>query len=80
MRNCWTLRVDLAQRLVSVNGQEVKLTPTEYDLLKIFIKHRGKIMTQQMLLTQMWELGMVKILTTCTSSLGSYGGRLDLIL
>ncbi len=51
------LQVDLAQRLVSVNGLEVKLTPTEYDLLKIFLQHRGKIMTQQMLLTQMWGIG-----------------------
>ncbi len=51
------LSVDLGQRLVSVNQQEIKLTPTEYDLLKIFIKYRGKIMTQQMLLTQMWGLG-----------------------
>lgn len=51
------LNVNLAQRLVSLHGQEVKLTPTEYDLLKIFLKHRGKIMTQQMLLTQMWGIG-----------------------
>ncbi len=51
------LRVDLSQRLVFVNEQEVKLTPTEYDLLKIFLKHRGKIMTQQMLIGQMWGLG-----------------------
>jgi two-component system, OmpR family, KDP operon response regulator KdpE len=51
------LRVDLGQRLVSLHDQEVKLTPTEYDLLKIFIKYRGKIMTQQMLLTQMWGSG-----------------------
>jgi two-component system KDP operon response regulator KdpE len=48
------LYVDFAQRLVSVHGQEVKLTPTEYDLLKVFIKHRGKLLTQQMLLTQVW--------------------------
>jgi two-component system KDP operon response regulator KdpE len=43
--------------VISVNGLEVKLTPTEYDLLKIFLQHRGKIMTQQMLLTQMWGIG-----------------------
>lgn len=48
------LQVDLGQRLVTVNGQEVKLSPTEYDLLKVLIKNRGKIMTQQMLLTQVW--------------------------
>src|SRR6266566_7832567 len=38
------LRVDFAQRLVQVDGQEVKLTPTEYDLLKALIKNSGKIM------------------------------------
>lgn len=48
------LQVDFAQHLAYVNGQEVKLTPTEYDLLKVFIINRGKIMTQQMLLTQVW--------------------------
>jgi two-component system, OmpR family, KDP operon response regulator KdpE len=51
------LRVDFAQRLVQVNGQEVKLTPTEYDLLKALIKNKGKIMTRQMLLSQVWGTG-----------------------
>jgi two-component system KDP operon response regulator KdpE len=48
------LHVDFTQRLVFVNDQEVKLTPTEYDLLKVFLQNRGKIMTQRMLLTQVW--------------------------
>ncbi len=51
------LTVDFAQRLVFVNGQEVKLTPTEYDLLKALIKNNGKIMTRQMLLSQVWGTG-----------------------
>jgi two-component system, OmpR family, KDP operon response regulator KdpE len=51
------LRVDFAQRLVQVNGQDVKLTPTEYDLLKVLIKNNGKIMTRQMLLSQVWGTG-----------------------
>jgi two-component system, OmpR family, KDP operon response regulator KdpE len=51
------LKVDFAQRLVQVNGQEVKLTPTEYDLLKALIKNNGKIMTRQMLLSQVWGTG-----------------------
>jgi two-component system KDP operon response regulator KdpE len=51
------LRVDFAQRLVQVNGQEVKLTPTEYDLLQALIKNSGKIMTRQMLLSQVWGTG-----------------------
>lgn len=51
------LKVDFAQRLVQVNGQEVKLTPTEYDLLKALIKNSGKILTRQMLLSQVWGTG-----------------------
>lgn len=48
------LTVDLAQRLVQVNGQNVQLTPTEYNLLKVFITHRGKILTMKMLLDRVW--------------------------
>lgn len=51
------LKVDFAQRVVTVNDGEVKLTPTEYDLLKALIKNTGKIMTRQMLLSQVWGTG-----------------------
>ena len=49
-----SLFIDFALRCVRVNGQEVQLTPTEYDLLKVFVTNRGKILTRQMLLTQVW--------------------------
>jgi two-component system KDP operon response regulator KdpE len=48
------LYVDFARRHVQINGNDVQLTPTEYDLLKVFIIHRGKILTRQMLLAQVW--------------------------
>jgi len=48
------LEVDFAALRVLVNGQQVQLTPTEYELLKIFITHRGKILTRQMLLRELW--------------------------
>lgn len=48
------LQVDFARRKVQVDGQEVKLTPTEYELLKVFLAHRGKILTRQMLVNQLW--------------------------
>src|SRR5256712_3360531 len=48
------LFVDFARRRVLVQGREVSLTPTEYDLLKVFITHRGKILTRQMLLKELW--------------------------
>jgi two-component system, OmpR family, KDP operon response regulator KdpE len=48
------LEVDFAQRRVLVDGRETSLTPTEYDLLKTFITHRGKLLTRQMLLREVW--------------------------
>lgn len=51
------LKVDFARRLVQLHEQEVKLTPTEYDLLKALINNKGKIMTRQMLLSQVWGTG-----------------------
>src|SRR2546423_11824465 len=48
------LYVDFARRRVTVNGQDVSLTPTEFDLLKLLITQRGKILTRQMLLDQVW--------------------------
>lgn len=48
------LKVDFASRRVQLDGREVQLTPTEYDLLKVFIVHRGKLLTRQALLTKVW--------------------------
>jgi two-component system KDP operon response regulator KdpE len=50
------LLVDFSQRKVQVDGREVKLTPTEYELLKAFLAHRGKILTRQMLVNQLWGM------------------------
>jgi two-component system, OmpR family, KDP operon response regulator KdpE len=48
------LQVDFDRRHVTVHDREVVLTPTEYDLLKVFMRHPGKILTRKMLLTQVW--------------------------
>ena len=48
------LSVDLEQRRVVAGSQEVHLTPTEYDLLKAFITHPNKVLTDRMLLQQVW--------------------------
>ncbi len=48
------LSVDFALRQVKLSEQEVSLTPTEFDLLKVLIIHRGKILTRQMLLKEVW--------------------------
>jgi two-component system, OmpR family, KDP operon response regulator KdpE len=51
------ITIDVARRQVLVRGQEVQLTTTEYDLLKVFITHRDKILSRQLLLSQVWGVG-----------------------
>jgi two-component system KDP operon response regulator KdpE len=51
---CGDLAVDLALRRVTVAGREVKLTPTEYDILKVLAQHAGKVLTHKQLLKAVW--------------------------
>ena len=48
------LEVDLASRRVAVSGREVKLTPTEYDFLRLLVRHAGRVVTQRQILMQVW--------------------------
>jgi len=48
------LAMDLVRRLVTVRGEEVKLTPREYDLLRVLVAHAGKVLTHKFLLQQVW--------------------------
>lgn len=48
------LRVDLARRLVTVNGEVVKLSPTEYALLRLMIQHAGQVLTHRQILREVW--------------------------
>jgi len=51
---CGDLAVDLVQRRVTVAGREVKLTPTEYELIKLLAQHRGRVLTHKQLLKAVW--------------------------
>jgi DNA-binding response OmpR family regulator len=48
------LSVDLAGRRVCIQGDEIRLTPTEFKLLATFIKHAGEVLTFQQLLERVW--------------------------
>ncbi len=50
------LVVDLTLRRVTVRGEDVQLTPTEYDLLRLFVNHAGKVLTHSQILKQIWGL------------------------
>ncbi|MCJ8140362.1 response regulator [Falsirhodobacter halotolerans] len=48
------LTVDLVRRLVQVDGEDVRLSPKEYDILRILVQHAGKVITHQHLLREVW--------------------------
>jgi two-component system KDP operon response regulator KdpE len=49
-----TLEIDFNARVVTLRGREVRLTATEYALLKILAQHAGKIVTHKQLLREVW--------------------------
>jgi two-component system KDP operon response regulator KdpE len=48
------LRIDLARREVTVEGREVRLTPTEFKLLALLARHAGKVLTHRQILKEVW--------------------------
>jgi two-component system, OmpR family, KDP operon response regulator KdpE len=48
------LSVDLVRRIVKVGEKVVKLSPKEYDLLRVLVQHAGKVLTHRFLLTELW--------------------------
>jgi two-component system KDP operon response regulator KdpE len=49
------LSVDLVRRIVKVGDKEVKLSPKEYDLLRVLVQHAGKVLTHRFLLGELWD-------------------------
>ena len=49
------LSVDLVRRIVKVGEREVKLSPKEYELLRVLVQHAGKVLTHRFLLRELWD-------------------------
>ena len=49
------LSVDLVRRIVKVADKEVKLSPKEYELLRVLVQHAGKVLTHKFLLGELWD-------------------------
>ena len=49
------LSVDLVRRIVKVGDKDVKLSPKEYDLLRVLVQHAGKVLTHKFLLNELWD-------------------------
>jgi two-component system KDP operon response regulator KdpE len=48
------VQADFEKRIITVRGEEVHLTPNEYKLLQVLIKHAGRVVTQRQLLNEVW--------------------------
>ncbi len=66
------LTIDLARRFVTVNSKEIRLTPTEYELLKNLALNAGKVLTHKYLIRAVWKM----IYEYDTHSLRVYIGQL----
>jgi two-component system KDP operon response regulator KdpE len=49
------LSVDLVRRIVKVGDKDVKLSPKEYELLRLLVQHAGKVLTHRFLLKELWS-------------------------
>lgn len=56
---CEELEINLIERTVKKNGSAVKLTVTEYNLLSLFARNEGKVLTHQYLLRDIWGPGFI---------------------
>lgn len=48
------LCVDLVHRQVTMSDQEVKLSPKEYEILRLLVMHAGKVLTHRMIMQEVW--------------------------
>ena len=55
LRRVGDLTVDLVRRIVRLHDQDVKLSPKEYDLLRLMVQHAGKVLTHRFLLGELWD-------------------------
>ncbi len=54
------LQIDLASRQVRINGEEIALTPTEYEIMRLLVTHAGKVITQSHILKQVWGVAYLE--------------------
>ena len=71
------LRVDFAAHAVSLNGEEVHLTPTEFSLLATLVRNRGRLMTHRALLTEVWGPAWSQDTATLRTHIANLRGKIE---
>ncbi|GAC1468288.1 MAG: response regulator [Desulfuromonadaceae bacterium] len=54
------LQMDLGSRRVTINGADISLTPTEYEILRLLVAHAGKVLTHSQILKQIWGIAYLE--------------------
>jgi two-component system KDP operon response regulator KdpE len=71
------LQVDLADRSVRRDGEEIHLTPTEFELLRLFVRNRGRLMTHRTLLTEVWGLEYADDITVLRGQMANLRRKIE---
>jgi two-component system KDP operon response regulator KdpE len=71
------LVVDLVAHAVHRNGEEVRLTPTEFDLLSVLVRNRGRLMTHRALLREVWGPGHAEDLGTLRTHIANLRRKIE---
>lgn len=53
------LKLNMVNKSVTADGEEIQLTKTEYEVLKLFLEHRGQVFSRQEILDRVWPQGVV---------------------
>jgi DNA-binding response OmpR family regulator len=53
------LKLNIVNKSVTADGEEIQLTKTEYEILKLFLEHRGQVFSRQEILDKVWPQGVV---------------------
>src|SRR4051794_17056360 len=71
------LEIDVAAHTVRRDGQEVHLTPTEFELLVALARHRGRLMTHRALLTEVWGPGYAEDVTVLRGQIANLRRKIE---
>jgi two-component system KDP operon response regulator KdpE len=71
------LQIDLAARAVRRGGEEIHLTPIEFDLLRVLVRNRGRLLTHRMLLQQVWGPAYVEDVPTLRTGIARLRRKIE---
>jgi two-component system KDP operon response regulator KdpE len=71
------LEVDLAARVVRRSGEEIHLTPTEFDLLRMLVRNRGRLLTHRALLQEVWGPAHAEDVPTLRTSIARLRRKIE---